>query len=775
MNNYNLEALGATRYQLLVNAILKFTWREKLETFKEGKDDGADGIIKITENEKYLVQSKYKTLAHMKDTDSLFQQLKTTFKQELEKSEILKDETKEYHFHTNADLSKNQKDELNSIFTEKYPSKILRTQSRTDLYDFLNSNPTIAQSFPEILNISHLRTIINESNVSSSKFYFEEVAHNAKTYAPTQVYAEALRILENHHFVILTGSPKAGKTSTAEALAFSYVQTGYSIFEIHNAETFFEVLNISEKVVIVCDDVFGDVVFKESKGEDWHSHFRKILRSLGPNKKLIWTSRNYIFEELLSETKFGEEQETIKKEKIEVNVGNLSSIEKAYIVKNHFKASSLNPDQKKILVSLAPRIVKSSYFNPESIRQLASNKFVEILGSCSQNQYEIFSRIEDFLKEPTQGWILAFNKLSEDEKIILKVLARNDAELTENKLSADTTLPIENIKAAISKLSGSFIKTKFLPNNESRITFFHPSLKDMMVKIMNENPNDRISVINSLSFKDTVKSIFKQKSTYRIPSYDNSTAHKFKFNNQDDKKFLLARLESFTKNIGLSDFIFFMTEVEDSDESIHYKENLLSQCLGHDFFERNKNFHTFLWVIFLRIWVADYKSGKTNSFPSFLDKFATENSFRSPWNKEYYSLLELLKQISPLIADRLLEETSKDEAEHEFEDIALSHLGEFPKYDRYDEGYLDSISSWISDAEEFLDTVSSYESTFGDISDKHYIEELENKIREAHEEHDEASMRYNEYLDYAYDQHKEERNFYESQEDSAIRKIFDDE
>lgn len=560
------ERLGAARFQTLVNTLLRAIHTDNFESFREGKDGGADGVVKLEDNKKQVIQSKFKTKAATHDA-KIFSELKSALKLELEKPEVTSNQTVKYLYVSNYPFSHAEKKELESCIRERHPHLTCVIWGRTDLDEQLLLT-NIRFSFPELLNYTALQELIQAGFQEKQKTYAMALTEGMRTFISTNAFRRSLNKLNQQNFVILAGPPKAGKTCTAEALALTFAMKGFRPYEILDPKEFFEAIATPGKAILICDDVFGDIAHRYEKSEAWSRDFKTAIRTLNADKKLIWTSRSYILSEAISETKVDEALKGQKNLLLEIDITELTIEEKAQIVKSHFKSANLDPETKSILIELAPKIVKHSNFNPESVRTLALEEFAKSILLGGTDIHKIWRHIDHFLNRPGESLKKVFRTCSEGERFLLKTLliAGDNLEVTALKQTYQqaqvTDRALNPFDEAFAKITNSFVKIRGQTSSSPKVFFHHPSIKDMILDAVNAEMKERLAIIPRLSFDELVSHLFPKPKPAAWVN-DHSISHRIKFTTADEVGQLRARFKS-----------------EFGNEKLNVKLNVLRESTG---------------------------------------------------------------------------------------------------------------------------------------------------------------------------------------------------
>lgn len=548
MGKYNLERLGWFNFEQLVGCLLREIIGPGVSTFSGSVDKGRDATYsgpadfpssdKILEGE-WIFQVKHRQW-DTRGVAAVRSELKRTLDNELVKVCNKHGHKCDFYvFVTNCPLTASDKDKLQLIIGSQESIEKGFVLGEADIEQLLDIHPKIVRAFPQIMGIGQLRELVNWGIRERSLAYLGQVQEDLETYVVTEAYLKARELLNKQHFCIISGAPKMGKTCTGNALAASFAADDFSIVELRVQQDFYDVLNEDERQLFICDDVFGDISLQADKRDDWAKGFAWLLKRLGNQHKLLWTARTYIFKEALESSKLEEERPTLEKvDNVTVSVDDLKRIEKAMILYNHAKKAQLPEKTKTLLKGICVDIIDHPCFAPESIRQLCTGKIVEFSSNDEITKEDFLSKVQGFLSCPGLSWKKAFNNASQEEQLLcIQVMSKGGNVLFEKLKSkyenwqtkaGASVLPFNE---AFNRAEGSFLKRKVLWGGKVYITFYHPSMRDLLVEIIDSNKVVRTSYIEELSFDEIASLIVTGEGTNGSAT---SSGHMVKLSGQED-------------------------------------------------------------------------------------------------------------------------------------------------------------------------------------------------------------------------------------------------
>ena len=496
-----------------------------LHGFKEGKDDGIDGIDD-TKSPSLVIQAKRWQVTKNKTTAVKL------LKEEIDKIALTKEK---YGWVTNFKYVIVTSMGLSPAGLKKirdYADKIIPNAMPTDDYIIFSSTLTTLSQQEEYRDIfiyyglleKDISNILRSEKLKSveaeSQDYFSDF--NSEYFVETSFLREAYHILQREHIVLIQGPAGIGKTTTCSMLGNLFLNSNENTFDIivRRVEDINDVLklyngnyrfNDDRNLFVVFDDFLGRNKF--DVGERVLQDIRKLYSaSTNTNNLFIClnsrtqilqdaTSMNFEFQKLIDE-KFTEKRRFI------IDLYKYSDIDKAYIFRKVFerKLHYLENDDKKELVEKYNdligrdwiRIVRHRNYFPRLVELIANN-----FKDSNENFYVY---VVYNLEHPNQLYNNLFNNLKDEEKYLLFSFLRFDSfpikeEWLINSLHALKLNPIFDFKKSLKKLDGSWLtfkKESF--DDDSMVDFFNPSIIDFL--------NDKLKEYPKITEKITKNSIY---------------------------------------------------------------------------------------------------------------------------------------------------------------------------------------------------------------------------------------------------------------------------
>ena len=519
---YNLEQLGWFNFEQLVRTLLRQMIGNGVSTFSGSVDKGRDATFSgeasafPSESDhwsgEWIFQVKHRTYS-TRGADTVRAELKRTLLSEIDR--IL---SKHHHVCenyvaiTNCPLSAQDKDDLHTLIRTNHDEiEQVAVLGESDLQELLDCHPRIVSAFPQILGVSQLRELIEWGLHRRSLEYLLAAQAEIATFVATSPYLSAIELLHKQHFCVLTGPPKMGKTCTAYALAASFSALSYEVFDLRNQRDFYEAYRDDAKQLFICDDVFGDISMHASQRDDWTRGFLRLVGSLGRDHKLVWTAREYILREALASSRMKEERPTISTtDTVTVAVDHLSRFEKAMILYNHARMANLPADARDYLRGRACiKITDHPNYSPESIRQLCNGRLVTFSESAGGDAKVIEAQVTSFLAAPGDAWKAAYIAAPAGERLLCtEIMAAGGtilmSELRRRYEKAILGAPevLHSFDLSLANAHGTFLRRKPLLPNDDIVQFYHPSMRDLLVELIQTDKATRIGYLRQLALKE---------------------------------------------------------------------------------------------------------------------------------------------------------------------------------------------------------------------------------------------------------------------------------
>jgi len=746
MGHYDLEKLGWFNFENLIRCLLREIVGSGLSVFSGSRDQGRDATFRgrasrfpsDTKQWKgdWIIQVKHREYSS-RGAQRVRNELKRTVSDEIDK--ILNKHNfrcDNYLFVTNCPFTSSGKDEVEQIADGFKQIKEFAILAEKDIEDLLDVNPRVVSAFPQILGLSQLKELTNWGLHQRSYQYLKSAETEISKFVATNPYLEAFDLLHAHHFCVLTGPPKMGKTCTAYALSAAFSTLGFEIYELRNQRDFYDAFTPKSKQLFICDDVFGDIALNASLRDDWTRGFAKLLGSLGIAHKLVWTAREYILKEALGSSRLKEEYPNIlKKDTVTIAVDRLSRLEKAMILYNHAKDGNLPSGVVDFLKSDAcVKIVDHECFSPESIRQLCTGRLVDFSKQTAGNQENLLKKVEDFLSEPGEAWKVVYSSAHQYEQLLCFEVMAAVGSIDLDQLKANYEKTISSIGGrkppfgtAMSHAIGTFLKLKSTYWGSKQVQFYHPSMRDLMIEIFQSDKIQRRNYLKQLELKD-VPSVIQ---TSRKSGKEDSAQHRIKIDENDLGliKDRLARNLLPEASLGdvesvLSETITTLGEdrIRVEGRKLRKSKNIpsilwitldltISHACNVSFRRCNlSNKHVFMWRRLLENMRLLLPLSLSPIIPSYLPELI--KGLEDKEDVEFWGLVVAAHSIAPTVVEQVVNFEDRSECKNALINIVREALEEADDFDL--ENDYDYSNSWHDDYGSLADECKNYESIFPD-------------------------------------------------------------
>lgn len=539
------DGMTTSDFENFAIEIVKKKFENKsLHGFKEGKDDGIDGIDNIV-SPTLIIQAK-RWQVNKNHTTAV-----KLLKEEIDKIAQTKEKYGwesdfNYVIVTSMGLSPAGLKDIRNYADIKIPNAIpaddyiifsstLTTLSQQEKYRniFINYG-LLEKDISNILRSERLKCVEAESQDYFSDF-------DSEYFVETPFLGEAYYILQREHIVLIQGPAGIGKTTTCSMLGKLFLNNNENTFDIivRRVEDINEVLKLYNENYRCNEDRNLFVIFDDFLGRNKFDVGERILQEI---KKLYSasTNTNNLFICLNSRTQIlqdatlmnSEFQKLIdekftKKRRFIIDLDKYSDIDKAYIFRKVFerKLHYLEDGDKIEFVekynSLIgrdwKRIIRHRNYFPRLVELIAKN--------FKESKENFYDYVVYYLNHPIQLYNSLFYNLEDEEKLLLFSLLQFDTYPVEeewliNSLYSLELNPTFDFKKSLRKLDGSWLTfTKESFDDKSKVDFLNPSIIDFL--------NDKLKESPKISEKITQNSIYlhqlcKGCNSYGLSNLNNS-------------------------------------------------------------------------------------------------------------------------------------------------------------------------------------------------------------------------------------------------------------
>lgn len=528
MANFDFSTLSSSDLEELFCSLLNAKEQNEgskiiFRTFKDGKDKGIDILystlkkdFEIVGQVKHYYRSGYNALVtHLRNS---------------EKQKVDKLAPNRYLFATSVDINVENVIEIRDVF-RPYLRSLSDVYGKKELNNYLDIFPQIVnQQFKLWYSTTEiLRRVLNYQTIGrSNEFRENDLKKRLRLYVETPALTEAKQILDRNNFIIITGEPGVGKTSTAELLLYEYIKDQYELTYIYDdikeaekilddddkkSDSEDDKETIERKIVkqiFYFDDFLGHNSVEIEKAKGSETALIKVLRRISnsQNKKFIFTTRTFILKSAVEESE-NLRRFNLRAKESTIKLDVYSNDVRRQLLINHAEESDLSDDYKEIIrkSDMQDFIISHPNFSPRSVEFITTKENTE---AFSPLEYESFIR-KNFNK-PDEIWRHAYEQqISDLDRILLNTMlsfgdsvdihdlelgykARIDYEVKFNNF----VRPFDAFRRSFKRLEGGFIVQETY--NPNKLKFINPSLVDFMLGHLRDNYDEVIRISESAFF-----------------------------------------------------------------------------------------------------------------------------------------------------------------------------------------------------------------------------------------------------------------------------------
>lgn len=413
------------------------------------------------------------------------------------------------------DTFKNYMKSKENIYTIKEIDELLHKE---EFQDIVRNHVKLWLSSANVLELIANRNIFFDCDI-----LFYGIEKELELFVQTDIYNECKSILEEKRNLLILGAPGIGKTTTSKMLALYFAQKGY-IVRYTDARNLNELksaisLDHDKKEFIFLDDCLGQSYLElHEQNENDLIRFIKYVHN-NPNKMLLLNSRITVFQEATKRKIDLEKSVRNKKFCIqEINIEDLSKLEKARILYSHLQNKNVPEEYKKQIFynwkymkiiedsSYSPRII--DYMTDENrYSKIEPNKYVdEILNAFTKSEYVWEDEFKYRIDKQDRIFLYTLYSISA-YKVKENVLKQAFFKRLEIE-SVDTTISI--YEDTLKRLNESFIKI-IVKDNVRYIAVVNPSVNDFLSNILNENLAEKEKMKDSIMVIEQCDSVIENK------------------------------------------------------------------------------------------------------------------------------------------------------------------------------------------------------------------------------------------------------------------------
>ena len=220
MKDYDFLVLQPNEFEFLVRDLMQKKLDCFIESFTPGKDQGIDLRCASTENGKSIIQVK-----RYKDYDNLVKELKK------EIGKVKKLNPDRYYIATSLGLTPHNKKEIYDLF-QPYIKSEEDILGKQDLNNLIGMYPEIESKHYKLwfASTNIMEQILHKAQHTWAGFELDEIRATISLYVRNHSFDQAIKILNENHYVIISGAPGVGKTTLARMLVYELLSKDYDTF-----------------------------------------------------------------------------------------------------------------------------------------------------------------------------------------------------------------------------------------------------------------------------------------------------------------------------------------------------------------------------------------------------------------------------------------------------------------------------------------------------------------------------------------------------------------
>lgn len=488
--DYELHSLGWRAFQDLSVIIMQEIWGNTVQSFCDSHDGGRDGAFygswldgDVLLHGSFSAQCKF--TSDQSKSISL-----SNLKDELNKAERLagKGLSKIYVLFTNAKLSGATEEELKKAFEAINGIDTFMAFGRDRISLEIQQSPRLRMLVPRIYGLGDLSQIMDERASLQAHAILSALGDDLNKFVRTDVFHRSAKALVDHGFVLLLGEPACGKSTIAAALAVGAIdEWNCSTIKITSPSEFIAHWNPNDSNRFYwIDDAFGATQMDYSSTIGWNSAFPQINAAIRQGVKVLFTSRDYIYnsaKQYLKETALP----IVKTSQVVINVQDISAQEREQILYNHIKLGQQPTSFKTAIKPYLQTASQSSHFSPELARRLGNPLFTKKLFITDHH-------ISQFLEKPLDLLLDIIGNLdSESLSALALVFMREGVLLSPIETSLEENSALETIggtqsgvRSSLKAMDNSLVV--FLREDNQYVwRYKHPTIRDAFAQYISRD------------------------------------------------------------------------------------------------------------------------------------------------------------------------------------------------------------------------------------------------------------------------------------------------
>ncbi|WP_125782597.1 hypothetical protein [Pseudoalteromonas rubra] len=384
-----------------------------------------------------------------------------------------------YILFTNAQLTGNQDELLRAVFESIDGIESFTAYGKERISQIIIESPRLRMLVPRVYGLGDLSQILDERAGEQARAILNSLGDDISKFVLTDAFNRSAKALVEHGFVLLLGEPACGKSTIAASLALGALdEWGCNTFKICSSDEFLRHWNPNEpRRLFWIDDAFGATQVDWSATFAWARTFPHISTAIKNGAKVIFTSRDYIYQSAKGDLKESS-LPVMKASQVVINVQDISQHEREQILYNHIKLGNQPQSFKKEVKPFLKDIANNKKFTPEIARRLGDKFFTKDLIIRQ-------STLVNFVENPVEFLIDVISTLDKKNISALAAIFMRAGALPSPIKLAESELNALNLLGG--KLDGVISALKFLKGSLTSLSFEegqyiwrykHPTIRD---------------------------------------------------------------------------------------------------------------------------------------------------------------------------------------------------------------------------------------------------------------------------------------------------------
>lgn len=484
MATYDFTTLSPIDFEELIRDLLQAEEGIRLESFGPGPDQGID-FRYAAGGDRLIVQAKRYTgefsdlIAAARKEDAKVRSLQST----------------RYILATSASLSPARKDQLIAAM----PSAPLvqgDVLGREDLNNLLTLHPKVERDHFKLWLASStvLERIIHSQLLNRTKAELAEIRAVVPRFVTNDSVAEAMKILESHGALIISGEPGVGKSTLARMLVWTHAHQNWRVTVIDDLADAFTLEHGDDPHLVFFDDFLGQVALTPDWIRTADQRLPPFLRKArsSPNLRFIMTTRDYILKGAQERSERLSSPD-LKLTEFVLDVGAYTRTVKARMLFNHIHFSDLDPADRAALLAddFYLKIIGHKNYNPRIISLLTSRDY-----RLLDDEPDIRKAFLRVLDQPSVLWEKPYrNHITDDARALLLALLFNRPQVSRAALGrsfdrlcaalgrpTSATDRTQRFTTTLRSLEGSMVALE-----KQNVRFGNPGVRDFLQRVVVED------------------------------------------------------------------------------------------------------------------------------------------------------------------------------------------------------------------------------------------------------------------------------------------------